>query len=90
MQTSTRAEKHNIVTQSDSESFGARVLKYLLFSDVLMPDNINIKKVFVDVKSCSLVHGSNVLNGRAASFLGPAAGPSETFVPPTKLQGVTF
>jgi hypothetical protein len=27
------------------------------------------------------VHGSNVLNGRAASFLGPAAGSSETFVP---------
>jgi hypothetical protein len=61
--------------------FRCKSIKTPLFSDdVIMPDNINIK-AFWDVQSCSLVHGSNVSNGRAASFLGPAAGSSETFVP---------
>jgi hypothetical protein len=42
-------------------------------------ENSNIK-FFYDVKSCSLVRGSNS-NGRAASILRPAAGSSKTFVP---------
>jgi len=80
------ADEHTRRKTQHSHTIGFRKfrcesIRTPLFSDdVLMAENNNIK-VFWDVKSCSLVHDSNVLTGRAASFLGPAAGSSGTFVP---------